>query len=80
MYRAKHLKARLRAGEKSLGTWLQSAEPIFAEMAAIAGFDFIILDQKHGAGVRGLRSRALSISASASPSAYATPAGNRRSV
>ena len=52
MYRPNHLKARLAAGEKSLGTWLQSAEPTFAEMASIAGFDFIIMDQEHGAGDR----------------------------
>jgi 4-hydroxy-2-oxoheptanedioate aldolase len=52
MYRPNRLKARLAAGEKSLGTWLQSAEPTFAEMASIAGFDFIIMDQEHGAGGR----------------------------
>ena len=52
MYRPNRLKARLVAGEKSLGTWLQSAEPTFAEMAALAGFDFIIMDQEHGAGDR----------------------------
>ena len=52
MYRPNRLKARLAAGEKSLGTWLQSAEPTFAEMASIAGFDFLIIDQEHGAGDR----------------------------
>ncbi len=52
MYRPNRLKARLAAGEKSLGTWLQSGEPTFAEMASIAGFDFIIMDQEHGAGDR----------------------------
>jgi 4-hydroxy-2-oxoheptanedioate aldolase len=53
MYRPNRLKARLRAGEPSLGTWLQSAAPTFAEMASIAGFDFIIMDQEHGAGDLG---------------------------
>jgi 4-hydroxy-2-oxoheptanedioate aldolase len=52
MYRPNRLKARLAAGEKSLGTWLQSAEPTFAEMASVAGLDFIIMDQEHGAGER----------------------------
>ncbi len=50
MFRPNRLKARIRAGEPSFGTWLQSAEPTFAEMAAIAGFDFIIMDEEHGAG------------------------------
>jgi 4-hydroxy-2-oxoheptanedioate aldolase len=50
MYRPNRLKARLAAGEKSLGPWLQSASPVFAEMASVAGFDFIIMDQEHGAG------------------------------
>jgi 4-hydroxy-2-oxoheptanedioate aldolase len=50
MFRPNRLKARVRAGEKSIGTWLQSAAPTFAEMAAVAGFDFIIMDEEHGAG------------------------------
>lgn len=50
MFRPNRLKARVLAGEKCFGTWLQSAAPTFAEMAAIAGFDFIIMDEEHGAG------------------------------
>ena len=50
MFRPNRLKARVLAGEKSFGTWLQSAAPTFAEMAAIAGFDFFIVDQEHGPG------------------------------
>lgn len=50
MFRPNRLKARIGAGEPSFGTWLQSAAPTFAEIAAIAGFDFIIMDQEHGAG------------------------------
>ena len=50
MFRPNRLKARLRAGQKSFGTWLQSASPTFAEMAAVAGFDFIIMDEEHGTG------------------------------
>jgi 4-hydroxy-2-oxoheptanedioate aldolase len=50
MYRPNRLKARILAGEKSFGTWLQSASPTFAEMAAVAGFDFIIMDEEHGMG------------------------------
>jgi len=50
MFRPNRLKARVRAGQKSFGTWLQSASPVFAEMAAVAGFDFIIMDEEHGTG------------------------------
>ncbi|MCB1489857.1 MAG: aldolase [Bauldia sp.] len=50
MFRPNRLKARILAGEKCFGTWLQSASPTFAEMAAIAGFDFFIVDQEHGPG------------------------------
>ncbi|MDB5848663.1 MAG: hpaI [Rhodoferax sp.] len=44
------LKLRSRAGEKSTGLWLQSTDPAFAEMAAILGFDFVIIDHEHGPG------------------------------
>lgn len=54
MFRPNRLKARIHAGQKSFGTWLQSGSPLFAEMAAIAGLDFIIMDEEHGAG--GLQS------------------------
>jgi 4-hydroxy-2-oxoheptanedioate aldolase len=50
MFRPNRLKARILAGEKSLGTWVQSANPTLAEMAAVSGFDFIIIDQEHGLG------------------------------
>jgi 4-hydroxy-2-oxoheptanedioate aldolase len=50
MFRPNRLKARLNAGEKSFGTWLQSGCPAFAEIASGAGFDFFIMDQEHGPG------------------------------
>lgn len=50
MFRPNRLKARILAGQACLGTWLQSASPILAEMAAIAGLDFFIIDQEHGPG------------------------------
>ncbi|MTJ79844.1 MAG: aldolase [Telmatospirillum sp.] len=53
MFRPNRLKARIRAGEKSLGTWLQSGNASFAELAAIAGLDFVIIDQEHGPGDLG---------------------------
>ena len=50
MFRPNKLKSRVLAGERCFGTWLQSAAPTFAEMAAAAGFDFIIMDEEHGMG------------------------------
>ena len=50
MIRKNRLKAKLRDGEKSFGIWLQSADPTFAEIAALVGFDFFIMDQEHGPG------------------------------
>ena len=50
MFRPNRLKARLTAGQRSFGTWVQSGSPTFAEMAALAGFDFFIVDQEHGPG------------------------------
>lgn len=50
MFRPNRLKERLLTGKKSLGTWLESASPNFAEIAAIAGLDFFIIDQEHGPG------------------------------
>jgi 4-hydroxy-2-oxoheptanedioate aldolase len=50
VFRPNRLKARVLAGERSLGTWLQSGSATFAEMAAAAGFDFFIVDQEHGLG------------------------------
>lgn len=50
MFRPNRFKTRLRVGQKSFGTWLRTASPAFAEMVAIAGFDFIIMDEEHGTG------------------------------
>ncbi|CAN5251291.1 aldolase/citrate lyase family protein [soil metagenome] len=53
MFRPNRLKARFKEGKKSLGTWLQSGAATFGEMAAIAGFDFFVMDQEHGTGDLG---------------------------
>lgn len=50
MIRRNRLKANLRAGQKSFGMWLQSPDPTFAEITALAGFDFFIFDLEHGTG------------------------------
>ncbi|MCX5516468.1 aldolase [Kaistia algarum] len=50
MIRTNRLKAKLKSGEKALGIWLQSADPTFAEISALIGFDAFIMDQEHGPG------------------------------
>jgi 4-hydroxy-2-oxoheptanedioate aldolase len=44
------LKARIMAGEPVYGAWLGLADATVAELMAHAGYDFLVLDQEHGAG------------------------------
>ena len=44
------LRARVRAGEPTVGTFLGTASPVTAEVCAAAGFDWLLLDLEHGAG------------------------------
>ncbi|CAN8274090.1 unnamed protein product [Cochlearia groenlandica] len=44
------LKSRLRDGDKLYGLFLLSLSPEMAEIAALAGYDFIVVDLEHGAG------------------------------
>ena len=50
MIRKNRVKAKLMAGEKAFGIWLQSADPTFAEISSLIGFDAFIMDQEHGPG------------------------------
>ena len=43
------LKQRLLAGETLVGCFSKLTDPAVAEIAGLAGMDFIILDQEHGA-------------------------------
>ncbi|MSS73855.1 MAG: aldolase [Candidatus Latescibacteria bacterium] len=42
------LKTRLKSGEVVLGPFVNLASPALIEIAAFAGFDFVILDTEHG--------------------------------
>jgi len=42
--------ARLRAGDFLTGFWLNLGSSLTAEMAGLAGFDWVLLDHEHGAG------------------------------
>jgi 4-hydroxy-2-oxoheptanedioate aldolase len=41
---------RVLAGEWLAGTWLNLGSPLTAEMAGLAGFDWVLLDHEHGPG------------------------------
>jgi 4-hydroxy-2-oxoheptanedioate aldolase len=40
--------ARLDAGKASIGSWVSTAEPVFAELIASIGFDHVLIDMQHG--------------------------------
>jgi 4-hydroxy-2-oxoheptanedioate aldolase len=44
------LRARLAAGEATLGTFVGTASAVAAEVCAAAGVDWVLLDLEHGAG------------------------------
>ena len=44
------LRRRIHAGETLFGTFLGLASPVAAEIAARAGFDWVIIDLEHGSG------------------------------
>jgi 4-hydroxy-2-oxoheptanedioate aldolase len=46
------LRERIEAGEELHGTFLDLGSPLAAEIAARAGFDWLVLDLEHGAGGR----------------------------
>ncbi len=47
----KNLKQRLRRGETLHGCWLNLGSPLTAEIVGQAGFDWVLIDLEHGAGV-----------------------------
>lgn len=46
----KNLKNRIKNGEAVHGCWLNLGSPLTAEMVALAGFDWVLIDLEHGAG------------------------------
>jgi 2-keto-3-deoxy-L-rhamnonate aldolase RhmA len=44
------LRARLRTGEPTLGTFLNLGSALAAEACALGGFDWLLIDLEHGAG------------------------------
>ena len=44
------LKKKLLAGEIQIGCWLNLGSPVVAEIVALAGYDWALVDMEHGAG------------------------------
>ncbi|HEY4060616.1 MAG TPA: aldolase/citrate lyase family protein [Puia sp.] len=47
----KNIKRRLQQGETLNGCWLNLGSSLTAEMVGMAGFDWVLIDLEHGAGV-----------------------------
>jgi 2-keto-3-deoxy-L-rhamnonate aldolase RhmA len=44
------MKARLRAGETLVGTFVNLGSPLAVEACGVAGFDWVLIDLEHGGG------------------------------
>ena len=74
MYRENRLKKMLNEGEKALGCWTSMDNPITTEILAIAGFDFLLIDQEHGNGdAKGLSIQLQAMSATNTTSLLRVP-------
>ncbi len=47
---ANTLKTRLKAGQKTIGAFLQTISPVAAEIMSRSGFDWLIVDMEHSPG------------------------------
>jgi len=47
--RINKVKAKLKAGEVALGSWLSCGHPLSAEVMAHVGFDWLVVDTEHAA-------------------------------
>ncbi|MEE8275191.1 MAG: aldolase/citrate lyase family protein [Alphaproteobacteria bacterium] len=50
MFRDNPLKAKLATGGPVVGCWLHMANAVAAEVVALAGYDFVLIDHEHGPG------------------------------
>lgn len=49
MIRENRIKKMLRAGKSAIGTFVKTTDPAVVEVLALAGFDFVIIDNEHTA-------------------------------
>src|SRR3954469_16766344 len=61
------LRDRLRAGEPTLGTFLNLGSSLAAEACAMAGFDWLLIDLEHGVGEDALVGQLLAAAAHGVP-------------
>ncbi len=47
------VRERIARRENLAGTWLNLGSPFSAEIAAMAGFDWVLIDREHGSGSEG---------------------------
>ena len=46
---ARKIKEQMRRGEPSIGSWMSMAHPSIAEILAMAGYDWIVIETEHTA-------------------------------
>ena len=46
---ARNIKAQIRSGAPSIGTWMSMAHPSIAEILAMAGYDWVVIETEHTA-------------------------------
>ena len=46
---ARNIKAQIRSGAPSIGTWLSMAHPSIAEILAMAGYVWVVIETEHTA-------------------------------
>lgn len=46
---ARRIKEKIRGGEPSLGSWMSMAHPSIAEILAMAGWDWVVIETEHTA-------------------------------
>jgi 4-hydroxy-2-oxoheptanedioate aldolase len=50
MFRENSLRKKLQSGQKALGCWLALGNAATAEIAGLAGYDWVMIDHEHGPG------------------------------
>jgi 2-dehydro-3-deoxyglucarate aldolase len=49
MMLARRMKEKMRGGKPSIGTWMSMAHPSIAEILAMAGYEFVVVETEHTA-------------------------------
>lgn len=69
-------KAALRDGRPQIGLWLNTGEPLLAELAGTAGFDWLVIDAEHGPNdLRSIIGQLQALSASPAEAVVRPPMG-----